>query len=531
TVRDWLGYFGNLMDQERIRQDLSHSFIVFVYGKVKAGKSSLGNFIASCAKSDPLGLCATFRVYDSAGSRQVDELSEIDDDSPGFAEKITECTKEIQMFTLGGMTWVDTPGLSSLTKENEDLARKYIDAADFVIFPSSSDSPLQKTEIDQINELTGKFQRKITFVITKSDTTDVDEVDGKVVEVMVNKSPEARAEQLEDVNRRLSQELRHPEAVIGEIMAISVATAREALRSGDRALFEGSNIAPFCEMLRQSVLSKAEQLKKSAPFASLSALIDAILAGRGRQQGEYGEPVAQGNGLDRIVSDLGKLSSYTRELRGNYDLARRNILGAVGTIVSEATESCCVGINPDNCKALFQKAAREIDARIGEMVQREIKGVVEKFRADYGSVAAAGKQPDYSIEKRFEDATVTTHYVKSGSVIGGLLGGVIGFFSPVPGGAALGASLGASLGGVAGSHIDDVEYVPVEVGDNAVEVVGNFIRDNTERKRLSLGDLLDANERELIDPLERMHREFEDSVKGLRSFLEERQRRYQATRG
>ena len=43
---DWLKNFDEMIEREKFRSDLSNYFIVIIFGKVKAGKSSLGNFIA-----------------------------------------------------------------------------------------------------------------------------------------------------------------------------------------------------------------------------------------------------------------------------------------------------------------------------------------------------------------------------------------------------------------------------------------------------------------------------------------------------
>mgnify|MGYP003582009807 FL=1 len=43
---DWLKNFDEMIEREKFRSDLSNYFIVIIFGKVKASKSSLGNFIA-----------------------------------------------------------------------------------------------------------------------------------------------------------------------------------------------------------------------------------------------------------------------------------------------------------------------------------------------------------------------------------------------------------------------------------------------------------------------------------------------------
>ena len=44
---NWQNYFNKLLELEKFESFLKNYFIVMVFGKVKAGKSSLGNFIAN----------------------------------------------------------------------------------------------------------------------------------------------------------------------------------------------------------------------------------------------------------------------------------------------------------------------------------------------------------------------------------------------------------------------------------------------------------------------------------------------------
>ena len=141
--------FNQMIEQEAFRSELENKFIIIIFGKVKAGKSTLGNFIAKHRLPDQK---LAFSEYDQAGQeKEIKQLEEIDDDA--FATNNLECTSSIQLFKLDGMAWVDTPGLGSMTKENGDLAKDYIQSADYIIYPTSSDAPLQNDEKAQIKEL------------------------------------------------------------------------------------------------------------------------------------------------------------------------------------------------------------------------------------------------------------------------------------------------------------------------------------------------------------------------------------------
>lgn len=46
SIEDWEDKFQQMLAQEKFRSDLANHFIVMIFGRVKAGKSYLGNFIA-----------------------------------------------------------------------------------------------------------------------------------------------------------------------------------------------------------------------------------------------------------------------------------------------------------------------------------------------------------------------------------------------------------------------------------------------------------------------------------------------------
>lgn len=202
SSKQWVDNFANLLEQEKFRSDLENYFIVIVFGKVKAGKSSLGNFIL---RNHNLDNAAKIFKYDEAGKEQsIKQLEEIDEDSE-FAVNNLECTIEIQGFKLGGMAWVDTPGLGSMVKQNGDLAKQYIKSADYIIYPTSSNAPLQQDEIAQLKELLSQ-EKPVSICITKSDSKVrkkdengkyIRDTNGKIGKFISNKSFEDRVAQEE----------------------------------------------------------------------------------------------------------------------------------------------------------------------------------------------------------------------------------------------------------------------------------------------------------------------------------------------
>ena len=103
-----------------------------------------------------------FFRYDKAGQEQkAEELQEIDEDDEAFNTDTLEATAEIQGFRLDSLAWIDTPGLGSMTTINGKLAQKYIESADFIIFPTNSDSAFQRDEKEEVKKLNTDLDTKL----------------------------------------------------------------------------------------------------------------------------------------------------------------------------------------------------------------------------------------------------------------------------------------------------------------------------------------------------------------------------------
>lgn len=136
-----------LLHQENFQETFQDRFIIFIYGKVKCGKSSLGNLIAQYASDQ----AKFFRFEDANKEVSIQGLEELSDDA--FEVKATEATTAIQGFRLPGLYWIDSPGLHSVTKENGELSEKYIAAADLVLFLAKSEDSARASNLEEISRL------------------------------------------------------------------------------------------------------------------------------------------------------------------------------------------------------------------------------------------------------------------------------------------------------------------------------------------------------------------------------------------
>ena len=169
-------------------QDFEKHFTVSVFGKGKAGKSYLGNFImgnsikkAGIATSfDSLGEMPV-HVYDRGKMYEAKKITTEDEakecNGAEFYVNKSEATSTIQWVNIGGMCWFDTPGIGSVTIENEELAKEYVKNSDLVIFACNSDAAGTRQEFSEIKQL-HEMGKPILLLLTQSDTYEFDVDDG-----------------------------------------------------------------------------------------------------------------------------------------------------------------------------------------------------------------------------------------------------------------------------------------------------------------------------------------------------------------
>lgn len=394
-------------NKEKFRDELKDKFIVIIFGKVKAGKSTLGNFIAS---QSTLEEKAKFFMYDEAGKeKKVEKLEEIDED--GFKTDNLECTSSIQGFNLGGLSWIDTPGLGSMTKENGELAKSYIELADYIIFPTSSANVLLNEEIVQIKELIEQ-NKNLTVCITRSDTKEtrkdnngklIKNEDGSIKRFNVNKVKEIRELQENDANKRLKEELGDKAKLIEDIFSLSVYCAKDGLETNDNELFDNSNIEKFYEKMLDIVEKKASYLKTNAPKQNLIAYINNNIIGN----------LNSAYTLNSIKNDFKKVLDELELLNENLDLKIKNIGYDISRIISETLSAYAMDITTSNSKEILLKADSEISKNIEFLVSETINELFKSFETSlYDFQKIATDESEYLVEDKYEKLTV--RYESSG---------------------------------------------------------------------------------------------------------------------
>jgi len=482
SANSWVVNFEEMLEKEKFRSDLANYFIIIIFGKVKAGKSSLGNFIAKHKLDNQT---VEFFKYDEAGKKQaIKKLEEINEDS--FDTNNLECTVEIQGFKLDGMAWIDTPGLGSMVKENGDLAKEYIQSADYIIYPTSSDSPLQQDETKQLEELFEQ-NKKVTICITKSDEKEEDECEcgseegcpncqNGLVEVLQNKSITNREKQGEYVRNEISKIIeKDKESVLGDIFSISTHTATEGLDENNNELFENSNMQKFYELITEVVKEKATKLKEEAPYDGLKSFIDNNILGS--------DSSTQENSIANIKQALNDLDKKIDESIERFQVLQNNANSDLENEIENVVSEYYSNINQSNSKEIFATIDAELNTKISTAIQTNIHEIFADFDTTLKSLVTSFDTNEFEIH----DIHKTIHYTtktRNKKIASGLLGTIatigagIALASNPIGWAVAGTMAagiaGSYIGGKAGEATGSNQTENIKVGDNKEEVIQKF---------------------------------------------------------
>ncbi|WP_457561931.1 dynamin family protein [Caminibacter pacificus] len=448
VVDSWKKEVDKLIAEFEFSEYLKNKFIVIVYGKVKAGKSTLGNFVANNEVTKKLNKKAEFFVYESNSKKSIEKLEEFKTDN-------LECTSEIQGFELDALAWIDTPGLLSVTKQNEELAKKYINAADFIIFPTSSDSPLQNEEIKELKELQ-KYNKKFSIVITKSDYVEEDEVDGEIVDIFYNKPEEIRKQQEEYVINRLKEE----GIDVDSVFSISVKMAQ----LGD---LEGSNLLKFFEFMDKNVVNKAQLLKETSQKDRIYGFIENEIKSKVEIMSDW---------LDKLEKEYMQIQSQIK----------RKIVSSKSDAVFIMNDLINVDeINKFNIKEKFLEIQQKAYSELDKKIKKDVEEIFSGFDKEFKEFIEAIDVDEFEIKDKYKKVkVVVTTYKRAAQAVGAAIGGIVGGMLGGP----FGAMAGATLCGYAGGKIVGIdEYIEnIKIGDSTIEEIQKFKEKMQEKLQFSI---------------------------------------------
>lgn len=421
-----------LLEDFRFYEENIDSFIIVVFGKVNSGKSSLGNLIAG-KKFDKWNISKP-EFFQYIDHKKIN----IND----FEEKETESTAHIQGFKVGSLIWIDTPGIHSLTDNNEKLAKEFVDNADLIVYITSSDSPLRREDLNELKKLHSK-EKSAVLIISKADTYEEDEIDGNLIKILKRKTDKDIQDQIDwcneqinnsDLNNLLSKKI---------VIPISCKLAIEGTNTGNNDLVHDSGMNEFLQYMSSLIKDDGITHKIRNPKSRLSSLINNI--------------------KNNISEQTKSLSNLEKELKEYSKLLLRDIDGTVSIIVNNLNSDLeLLFANTENDYKLnildINQITEKLNAKINELLLKQniekviterIKENLEKFgekiKVNYSQFSVNPKE----INK--EDTIIYDNpYAKN---IGKTVIGIGGYAAAGAGAAELGAYVGGTIGTVVGGPI------------------------------------------------------------------------------
>lgn len=447
----------DLADQRAVgaafREGFNDSLLVFVYGKVKSGKSSLGNYVAWGHSEPDATLKGQALVKPEYFSHKRTNVASGDGDKEAertrqFRVGATEATSSIQGFRLPGFTWVDSPGLHSTNGENGDLARKYVEQADLILYTMSSQAPGRASDMSEVRELLDD-ERSVMVLLTGSDKTDEDEEDdGTITTEILMKCAKDQQSQIAEVKGNLLK-LNPKAAQRTHILPISTRFAEL-----EPSNLQASGLGTLFQTLKEISEGQGVQLKMNTPLNNLRKGID------------------ETSGDLDLIRELSE--SFRRQISSQQQLVERElgILGQRGTTrMRQYINSQFSGARPADLQAKLRDELNKVLAELTGTAMKHIgdtqnQGLQQAF--DTSRLGAIPQYREVTEEREYMSGTQSSTKAKWGAG-GALIGGLIGFALGGPAGAAAGASLGSAASAIGNSARAIYDKHHVVIGDNLEE--------------------------------------------------------------
>lgn len=462
----------------RFRAGFNDSLLVFVYGKVKSGKSSLGNYVA-WGNTDPtqeLQNNVTTQLQPKYFSQVRTNVANGDIEKEAELNKMfrvgaTEATSSIQGFSLPGLTWVDSPGLHSCNKENGELAKEYVSHSDLVLYAMKSDSPGRESDIQEILDLY-REDKKIIILLTGSDDTDedCDDETGKIIKTVVMKSRERREKQQEYVHKAL-EELQELKGKTENIEIISLSARYAQLHSENTQAFYDSGMGQLFGVLNQIALAEGVKLKQRVPIQNFYNFINDFE-----------------KSLESYQEALIKLNEPIQRIQKETPIQVNEQLRNLQKELKQFLESQFLQLQVGNddevqmnrkLKELTNKLQQKQTDLLQQVRVNITKNILNEMKADIQDVLVNTLHfdiPEFKTETRTEQVVdyITQSTKARNSAIGTIVGGILGLV-----GGPTGVAAGSVIGGLIGNALGDdakIVYkdVKFKVGDNFITIQQNI---------------------------------------------------------
>lgn len=501
TNKDWRNRIDKQDTGVRFRKGFNDSLMVFVYGKVKSGKSSLGNYVAwghtepdtELKNQTPDNVQPIYFSGKRTDVKGGDALNEAEGNKE-FRVGATEATSTIQGFKLPGLTWIDSPGLHSKNSENDQLARDYVQHSDLILYTMKSDSPGRATDLAEIAELY-QSDKRFLLLITGSDDTEIgwDEDTQTMINKVVMKDEQRRKEQREYIRSELLKiDGLKDNANNIDIIAFSARYAQDNQDSPEA--FKDSGMSELFDILEEVSQSSGVKLKQQVPLKAFLSFLDNFK----KDIEKY---------ADFIDNFSTKFSSLDSEIGRKLLIETAEIKQEVSEVIRSSFRGVPDAHRDDGSKmnVYFDTLKNKVKNKQNALIAESIRKLLQEFSQGFDDNvlyvidnSALYQLPEFAIEtqKRKRVTRVIKGTRGRNSGLGSLIGAGAGFLVGGPAGAAVGSALGGLAGGATGrsASVEEGEF-DVNVGDNLAEIEQNFI----EITKQSVEDQMNSYKTNIFD--------------------------------
>ncbi len=381
--------------------------LVVVFGPVKAGKSTLGNFMLGKAfREAPFdnpyrsGAIPKVKIVVEESGRQDAKTKE------WFDVNSIESTCSAQYFSVPGLVWVDTPGYGAVEKKGidirplADIARQYVNYADLVVFLDNSDAVWQREVSAAFKAIYTSGKKVLSAILRSDEPGEEDVVDGRIVTPLVPKAATKRSGQEEYVRAGMRQCGANPADC--EVISISVKLAEEAIATGDAAKWEASGMGLFYRKIA-AVLGngKVRDIKKESPrlllkgavakvCGTVSGLRKGLVAVRDKLKEKYDALSPAGNLVAEIAVEA------VDRLRAP---VRRSVDAAIAKAEADGAEHVSVSmaeLQAESAKAVNEVLAASVKRLVG--AYRRTAGAAFSTAAIQAGIGRSSEMMAYTVD-------------------------------------------------------------------------------------------------------------------------------------
>ena len=492
----------------QFRKGFNDSLLVFVYGKVKSGKSSLGNYMAwgqtdpdvHVKAAIPTDRQPSYFSHENTHAENGDSQNEALNRQE-FRVGATEATSSIQGFRLPGLTWVDSPGLHSVNEQNGRLAKDYVEHADLILYTMRSDAPGRASDLNEIQELKTNG-KEMLILVTGSDINqeDWDEVLDEIKVTVQMKSQETRRMQRDYIAKELGF------INSDQLVSISARYAQEHANDLDKVVDSG--MGQLFSTLHSISQQDGVRLKRNVPMRNFYQCIEICRD----ELAPYQQLIADFEAaMVRVQTDVTK--SMTNEIRTAQTKMRSKI---------EISFEEFVGLRNDEHR--MNEAMRNAHRNWNELLQQVIGHALreifskasERFKSAVSQTwyTSALSLPDFSVDKVTERIPCGVRKGNRGvfSGLGTLLGTAAGsFFGPI--GMAAGGAIGAAVGGALGDSAEvSMRSIEVITGDNLEQIREQTRSVYSEAIEKTIRDQADVSLTQLLTDLQQTIRKLSQEI-------------------